>query len=196
MTLSPPRTATAYGRRDTWREQAACRRIDDPDIMFPDTNQTRERQAIAVCQSCPVRQACLTDAFRHPDDYSVRAGTTARMRRAFQASNPDCPPDVLAGHVYALRPGRVDPGAYLDARTEFLPNGHTRWFSSHTSLWVDGESFTPMKLAFTVGHGRRPEGTVRAACGVVGCLTPDHLTDAVLRGGRRAKRARVKVTSA
>ncbi|MFG2722687.1 WhiB family transcriptional regulator [Streptomyces sp. NPDC048416] len=190
--MSSSHAPTAYGRRDTWREHAACLHLEDPNIMFPDTSQIRERQAIAVCQSCPVRQACLTDAFTHPDDYSVRAGTTAKARRAFQAGNPGCSPDVLAGHVHALRPGRVDLGAYLDARTEFLPDGHARWFSSHCSLTVDGESFTPMKLAFTVGHGRRPEGTVRAACGVIGCLTPDHLTDNVLRAGRRTKRATVR----
>ncbi|MEV6046059.1 WhiB family transcriptional regulator [Streptomyces xanthochromogenes] len=189
-------TPTAYGRRDTWRAHAACSGIDDPDIMFPDTSPFRARLAAEVCEPCPVRQACLTDAFTHQDDYSVRAGTTAKNRRDLQRRLPDRSAEELAEYVCKHRPGQVDLGVYLAARTEVLPDGHARWVSTHSTLLINGQSFTPMKLAFTLGYGRRPEGTVKAVCGVNGCLTPDHLTDQVMRGGRSKRtRPREKATA-
>jgi WhiB family redox-sensing transcriptional regulator len=48
----------------TWPNQAACRQAD-PDLFFEEDGesdhrrQLRERQALAVCSSCPVAAACL-----------------------------------------------------------------------------------------------------------------------------------------
>lgn len=67
-----------------WRTRAACRGLGD--VMFPDTNANEIAAAKAVCDSCPVRLACLTDCIRHEGGRSslsrwgVYGGLTPRQR--------------------------------------------------------------------------------------------------------------------
>lgn len=59
-----------------WRDDAACRDIDDPDIFFPPKGNTY-RAARRVCLSCPVRLECAVYAFlaeADPDTSSRRYG--------------------------------------------------------------------------------------------------------------------------
>jgi WhiB family transcriptional regulator, redox-sensing transcriptional regulator len=64
---------------------AACRTVD-PDTFFPELfeePQERavvEREALAVCRSCPVREACLTAALERREDMGVWGGLTTRQR--------------------------------------------------------------------------------------------------------------------
>lgn len=62
-----------------WRNRAACRGID-PDIFFPITDEEAE-PAKAVCNACPVREACLEFALAAREREGVWGGATERERR-------------------------------------------------------------------------------------------------------------------
>lgn len=65
----------------TWRKRAACRGVD-VEVFFPETDDDAEAEAAkAVCQQCPVRQACLEHALAHREREGVWGGTTERERR-------------------------------------------------------------------------------------------------------------------
>jgi WhiB family redox-sensing transcriptional regulator len=63
----------------TWRNRAACRGID-PDIFFPVTEEDAE-PAKAICDACPVREACLEFALAAREREGVWGGCTERERR-------------------------------------------------------------------------------------------------------------------
>jgi WhiB family redox-sensing transcriptional regulator len=63
----------------SWRNRAACRGID-PDIFFPVTDDDAE-PAKAVCNVCPVREACLEFALAAREREGVWGGATERERR-------------------------------------------------------------------------------------------------------------------
>jgi hypothetical protein len=57
LPYKPGRTAT-----QTWRDIASCLGRD-PEIWYPHTtDQATAIQAVMICSSCPVREACLEDA--------------------------------------------------------------------------------------------------------------------------------------
>jgi WhiB family transcriptional regulator, redox-sensing transcriptional regulator len=65
----------------TWRKRAACRGID-VEIFFPESDDDAEAEAAkAVCDACPVRQACLEHALAHREREGIWGGTTERERR-------------------------------------------------------------------------------------------------------------------
>ncbi len=65
----------------TWRKRAACRGID-VEIFFPEIDDEAEADAAkAVCERCPVRQACLEHALAHREREGVWGGATERERR-------------------------------------------------------------------------------------------------------------------
>ena len=80
-----------------WQERAACR---DADIgLFfgregerQSERERRERAAKRICARCPVREACLEQAVRVPENYGGWGGYTEaeraseRRRRRRQAS--------------------------------------------------------------------------------------------------------------
>ena len=63
----------------TWRNRAACRGID-PDLFFPVTDEEAE-PAKAICDACPVREACLEFALAAREREGVWGGATERERR-------------------------------------------------------------------------------------------------------------------
>lgn len=75
-----------------WLEHAACagpEHKDHRDIWFPTPGDHRSRaEAVAVCEMCPVRQACLVDALReehgrHVDTrHGIRGGLSPKQRRS------------------------------------------------------------------------------------------------------------------
>jgi WhiB family transcriptional regulator, redox-sensing transcriptional regulator len=67
---------------------AVCREYDDPDLWHPDRpNAAQERQAVAVCHSCPEENACLLFAARAHPLPGIWGGTTeAERKRLFIAS--------------------------------------------------------------------------------------------------------------
>jgi hypothetical protein len=80
----PTGSVPATKRPADWRPRAACRGLGD--VMFPDANAQEIDAAKAVCASCPVRLACLTDCIRHEGGRSslsrwgVYGGLTPRQR--------------------------------------------------------------------------------------------------------------------
>lgn len=61
-----------------WMLRAACR-DEDPALWFPDT--TDYQQARAICDGCPVKDACLNDALALRDFAGMRAGLTPKQLR-------------------------------------------------------------------------------------------------------------------
>jgi WhiB family redox-sensing transcriptional regulator len=66
-------------RDATWRARAACRDLDTA-FFFPESDADAE-PALAVCASCPVRDACLEFALTTRQDDGVWGGTTEAQRK-------------------------------------------------------------------------------------------------------------------
>ena len=68
-----------------WMSRAACRDVD-PDIFFPVGSRgpalAQAAAARAVCNRCPVTEACLRWVQAHPQDTGIWAGLDADERRA------------------------------------------------------------------------------------------------------------------
>jgi WhiB family transcriptional regulator, redox-sensing transcriptional regulator len=63
----------------SWRNRAACRGVD-PDIFFPVSDEDAV-QAKAICNECPVREACLEWALATRERDGVWGAATERERR-------------------------------------------------------------------------------------------------------------------
>ena len=63
----------------SWRNRAACRGID-ADLFFPVTDE-EAGPAKAICEACPVREACLEFALAAREREGVWGGATERERR-------------------------------------------------------------------------------------------------------------------
>lgn len=65
----------------SWRAQAACRGLDT-EIFYPiPEDEEAEMAAKAICETCPVREACLEYALGSREREGVWGGTTERERR-------------------------------------------------------------------------------------------------------------------
>ncbi|MEU4092017.1 WhiB family transcriptional regulator [Streptomyces sp. NPDC026673] len=61
-----------------WRQQAACRGHDDPDLWFAHpTEYARRRSALVICRACPVAVEC--DQFAEDND--IRDGIWGGLDR-------------------------------------------------------------------------------------------------------------------
>ena len=67
-----------------WQLAARCRGRDDlffhPHGEREPSRGTRERAAVEVCRSCPVRRECLEHALESREPYGVWGGTTEAER--------------------------------------------------------------------------------------------------------------------
>jgi WhiB family transcriptional regulator, redox-sensing transcriptional regulator len=71
-----------------WMRRALCADAD-PSLFFPEPgeeNTPRIREAISICNHCPVKVLCLNWAFDTEDRFAILGGKTAnqrsRLRRA------------------------------------------------------------------------------------------------------------------
>lgn len=65
----------------SWRSQAACRGLDS-EIFFPDPDDFEAQEiAKAICDRCPVREACLEYALGLREREGIWGATTERDRR-------------------------------------------------------------------------------------------------------------------
>lgn len=65
-----------------WMHRAACSGQDDIEAFFPMDGDTAGRKAAkAICDGCPVQQACLDYANATGQDAGIWGGLTARERR-------------------------------------------------------------------------------------------------------------------
>ncbi len=76
-----------------WQLDGSCRR-ESPDVFFhPDgergpSRRNRDRQAKAVCASCPVMQSCREHALKVREPYGVWGAMTSTEREAAYAGGP------------------------------------------------------------------------------------------------------------
>ena len=64
---------------ETWRDLARCRGVDP--LIFHPVNDDDAGEAKAICELCPVREACLEYAIAAREKDGVWGGLTARERR-------------------------------------------------------------------------------------------------------------------
>lgn len=68
-----------------WQYEGACRDTD-PELFFLDPSmrglnkRTRELNAVKICNTCPVKQACLDHALSVPEIFGVWGGMTEEQR--------------------------------------------------------------------------------------------------------------------
>jgi WhiB family transcriptional regulator, redox-sensing transcriptional regulator len=65
--------------KQQWRSKAACQGLD-PEIFFP-LDDEDGTAAKAVCDTCPVHEACLEHALGYREKEGVWGGATERERR-------------------------------------------------------------------------------------------------------------------
>ncbi len=73
--------APRYG----WQDRAACEGVPlgvffGPEGERPTARRERERQALAICARCPVRDSCLEHALALPEAYGVWGGVNEAER--------------------------------------------------------------------------------------------------------------------
>jgi len=69
-----------------WTARGACLDLA-PDDLF--VQGAAQRSARAVCQGCPVRLECLSDALDNRVEFGVWGGMTERQRRALLRRRPE-----------------------------------------------------------------------------------------------------------
>jgi WhiB family redox-sensing transcriptional regulator len=74
--------------KTAWRRWAACAASGvDPELFFPTPGQHgKAARAKRVCDRCPVKAPCLTDALAIPpsEDYGIRGGMTPKERQSLR----------------------------------------------------------------------------------------------------------------
>jgi WhiB family redox-sensing transcriptional regulator len=68
-----------------WQFEGACNGIETDEFFLEDnmrgkTKRIREVNAIAICNTCPVKQQCLDHALSVPEVYGVWGGMTEEQR--------------------------------------------------------------------------------------------------------------------
>lgn len=68
------------------REEALCAQ-SDPDLWFEERTIRLAREAMAICNQCPVMEECRQFALDNEVDYGIWGGmTTAQRRREIRIS--------------------------------------------------------------------------------------------------------------
>jgi WhiB family redox-sensing transcriptional regulator len=112
----------------SWRDLAACRDIvsADYDPFFAD-NAGLQGEAIAICETCPVRDDCLTFAVRTGQQYGIWGGQPQQVIRS------------LIALERAGRPqGRRVPARHPQASKTHCKRGH-RFDAANTYYTPDGQ---------------------------------------------------------
>ncbi|WP_327084356.1 WhiB family transcriptional regulator [Mycolicibacterium fortuitum] len=68
-----------------WRSRGSCRDVDPIVFYGPDRERAAARRrrvasAKMICQTCPVKRACLRQSLRFPEPHGVWGGLTADER--------------------------------------------------------------------------------------------------------------------
>ncbi len=89
----------------SWAQEAACGDAGY-NLMFPhETDKDGVDYAVAVCNQCPVRQACLDGAMDRNEAFGIWGGKTTAQRRELKKRNQKA----------AARKRRADAKAEADA---------------------------------------------------------------------------------
>lgn len=69
-----------------WMTEGVCAQVD-PDLWFPTRGSGHDsREAIKICQGCPIRRKCLQYAL-DTGELGIWGGTTAEHRRVMRAAS-------------------------------------------------------------------------------------------------------------
>jgi WhiB family redox-sensing transcriptional regulator len=111
-----------------WRDQAACRDLvtAEYDPFFADSAEL-QAEAIAICETCPVRDACLTFAVRTGQQYGIWGGQPQQVIRSLIALE-------RAGRPHS----RQAPARHPQARKTHCKRGH-RFSPDNTYYAPDGQ---------------------------------------------------------
>lgn len=69
-----------------WTAAAVCA-TQPPDLLF--VTGAAQRDAARMCDTCPVKLQCLSDALDNRVEFGVWGGLTERQRRAILRRNPE-----------------------------------------------------------------------------------------------------------
>ena len=113
-----------------WRDGAACRDVvtADYDPFFTD-NAELQAEAIAICATCSVRNACLTFAVRTGQQYGTWGGQPERIVRRLIALDRVGRPrsrQAPAGHPQASKTHCKHGHRFTAANTYYTPDGRRR----------------------------------------------------------------------
>jgi WhiB family redox-sensing transcriptional regulator len=113
-----------------WRDLAACLDVvsADYDPFFADSAEL-QAEAIAICGTCSVRDACLTFAVRTGQQYGVWGGQPERIVRRLIAADRAGGPQarrVPAGHPQARKTHCKRGHRFTVENTYYTPDGHRR----------------------------------------------------------------------
>ncbi|WP_406000725.1 WhiB family transcriptional regulator [Streptomyces sp. NBC_00829] len=170
---------------DTWRSDGLCGKPqykDQRDLWFPHTtDRAAATAAKKICNVCPAMETCATWALTHRVESGIWGGLDEAERRRIHRRKVqlDDAEQLAQAAVEATLESALQKALARHTRPGTF--GHTVWTTRSTSVAVRGVAYTPMRLAFYVHYGRPAEGTVRAACGLLGCVTGEHLLDGRLR---------------
>jgi WhiB family redox-sensing transcriptional regulator len=111
-----------------WRDRAACREVvtAEYDPFFADTAEL-QLEAIAICGTCPVRDACLTFAVRTSQQYGIWGGQPQQIIRSLIALE-------RAGRPHSRRA----PANHPQASKTHCKRGH-RFTAENTYYAPDGQ---------------------------------------------------------
>lgn len=133
-----------------------------------------------------VRAALLAEggSGRSNPEIAAATGTTARIVQRVRA--------VLGVPTYARGRRQEHPTLMesVSARLVVREDGHTGWRGprhgnySTPLVYFAGITRSVAREIFVDHHGREPVGYVKAACGVLHCLTREHLADSEMRRER------------
>jgi WhiB family transcriptional regulator, redox-sensing transcriptional regulator len=113
-----------------WRDQAACRELVTAqyDPFFADTAEL-QAEAIAICETCSVRDACLTFAVRTGQQYGIWGGQPERIARRLIAADRAGRPhhrQAPASHPQASKTHCKHGHPFDAANTYYTPDGRRR----------------------------------------------------------------------
>jgi WhiB family redox-sensing transcriptional regulator len=113
-----------------WRDQAACLEAvsADYDPFFADTAGL-QAEAIAICATCPVRDACLTFAVRTGQQYGIWGGQPQQIVRRLIAADRAGRPQarrLSAHHPQASKTHCKRGHRFSPENTYYTPDGHRR----------------------------------------------------------------------
>ncbi|WP_217514867.1 WhiB family transcriptional regulator [Streptomyces lunaelactis] len=139
----------------------------------------------------------------HPEEAKADAELSARQkareqaRQLLQEGRPDVEVAATTGlcrtTVGRIREGLGLPNSYhartpqdaFNERAKPTGDGHMKWDGTN-AVTINGRRYTASQLAFVVGYGREPDGSVMVTCGRLGCVDPSHLADQTMREQAKA----------
>ena len=76
------------GEDTEWMRYGMCQYVDDPNIFFPEGGSgqakqmfEQQREAKAVCHTCPVEPECLEFAIKTGQDHGIWGGRSEKERK-------------------------------------------------------------------------------------------------------------------